>query len=242
MSPSKNAFLKTVASVVAALALHSVQIAEAQSNQTTSPVPGAIPSLEWNWGMPTNGICGEAAVHWSSGRGQLPDVQIRIVDTNASCIFGGESRGEAIDGTIGGKAYPLGDLLDRLSHDKWLCFGPTNLFCGPVQLRDAAGRELPPLKPEVSSPEAYPESFSVAQARKQRPDPRTAFPLALYGWAPQLARFNLGDYFAIDKPGAYRLTVWPKIYKRSTGNPDLCERIDVPPVAVTIDWTEPPAK
>jgi hypothetical protein len=238
MSSSVKALVKLALSVIAFLMVLPPRVAEAQTNQATSPLPGAIPSPEWNWGMPTNGVCAEAGVHWQDDHGQLPEIDVRLVDTNPICIFGGN----ALADDLAGKYPPIEDLFDRNFHDKWLYFGPTNLVCGPIELRDAAGRQLPSLKPRISSPAAYPMSFSLAQARKQRPDRRSAFPPPLYEWAPQLAHFKLGDYFAINKPGAYRLTVWPKIYKRSIGNPDLCERIDVPPVAVVIDWTAPPAK
>jgi hypothetical protein len=46
----------------------------------------------------------------------------------------------------------------------------------------------------------------------------------------------LTNYFNIKKSGEYELTIWPKIYKRSAKDRDLCERIDVPPVTIPIKW------
>ncbi len=46
----------------------------------------------------------------------------------------------------------------------------------------------------------------------------------------------LTDYFDIKEPGQYTFTVWPKIYKHSSTNTDICNRIDLPPVSVTFKW------
>jgi len=43
-------------------------------------------------------------------------------------------------------------------------------------------------------------------------------------------RFQLSDFYDINEPGEYQLTVWPKIYERSSTNRDVCQRIDLPPL------------
>jgi hypothetical protein len=57
------------------------------------------------------------------------------------------------------------------------------------------------------------------------------------------ASLRLNDFFDLDKPGRYELTVWPVIYKaRNTNgtNADLCERMIIPPVTATFHWSGKP--
>jgi hypothetical protein len=49
--------------------------------------------------------------------------------------------------------------------------------------------------------------------------------------------FSLGDYFDIEEPGEYAITVWPKVYKRDATNSDVCHRIDLPPVSAKFKWS-----
>jgi hypothetical protein len=135
----------------------------------------------------------------------------------------------------------------------------------PSRLKNYKGDELP-LDPEVSSLASYPPTYSLQteSARHFRQfrwySGPGIFPMVLFFTSPRsdLVRFiirdpskpkepapvptlferwfQLTDYFDIKQPGEYQLTVWPKIYKRSATNSDICERIDIPPVTVTIKW------
>jgi hypothetical protein len=120
--------------------------------------------------------------------------------------------------------------------------GPTNQFCGPIVLRDATGKLVPLLKPEVSSPANYPKSLSYlavnAESRKYC-ELTYVYPDRFYCFLAdsqigELARFNLDDYFNMPLPGDFQLTVWPKIYEQSETNKDCYERIDLPSLNVTI--------
>ena len=120
----------------------------------------------------------------------------------------------------------------------------TNSFCGPVELRDAKGRSLPLLKPEVSQPDAYPARYSLSDEDANFIHRHGAYlgpgifpePVLAVHSSSDLAKFNLEEYFDLKEPGEYLLTVWPKIYKRAAKGADVCERIDLPPVTVTIKW------
>jgi len=55
------------------------------------------------------------------------------------------------------------------------------------------------------------------------------------------ASLRLNDFFDLDKPGRYELTVWPVIYKaRNTNgtNADICDRLLIPPVRALFSWRE----
>ena len=125
----------------------------------------------------------------------------------------------------------------------WKYFMATNSFCGFIELRDADGKKLNLLKPQVNLQKAYPASYSLKLMRQILDTGFTTdgstLPTPLVG-ADVPIGFNLKDYFKVQNPGEYQLTVWPKIYKRSTTNGDLCERIDLAPVTIpiTIKWAE----
>jgi hypothetical protein len=196
-------------------------------NQTTSPIPGAVPSPEWNWGMPTNGICGSAQVVCDTGISNLPIIDVRVINTNLYG-FRGEKEPDPHDALA---------VFHPVIAGAALYFAPTNSFCGPVELKDGSGRLVPLLKPEFSKIESYPPSFSVTYAKEHNPRTNSFFPVALLSSADSLIRFQLGDYFDVRAPGDYQLTVWPKIYKRPDTNSDNAQRIDLPPVSVNIHWT-----
>lgn len=121
-------------------------------------------------------------------------------------------------------------------------FKATNSFCGPIELQDATGHEVPLLKPEIDDLEAYPTSYSLKAANYILTSKYHGFysgpPLPTYLRLPSntLCSFYLKDYFKLEKPGKYKLTVWPKIYKRVSPTNNICQRIDIPPVTVTINW------
>jgi hypothetical protein len=119
----------------------------------------------------------------------------------------------------------------------------TNLFCGPVELRDSSGHRITLKNPELGSAQSYPEYYSLSGAYfvwsrkfglKQHSGP--PFPEPLFLGNSQLCRFRLQDCFQLEKPGAYLLTVWPKIYKKDSITNDICVRVDLSPVTVPVQW------
>jgi hypothetical protein len=237
-----------------------------------SPTCRAADGPGTNWlvvGEATNGIRGEIDVGCTSNR-NLSEIVISVNQLDGTTISNNES---------GLRVY---ERLRKFDWDYWM---GTNSFCGVVEMRDQAGRLVPALKPEATSPGAYPATFSLSRESGKHfsqfkigevrfySGPRI-FPNPLFGIALrfELARFqirgpdkpaepdpvvpepvlvhpvpvsflspgavNLGEFFDIKQPGDYTLTVWPKIYKRSAQDKDLCERIDLPPVTATFKWPE----
>jgi hypothetical protein len=130
-------------------------------------------------------------------------------------------------------------IVEDPSND-WRYFKATNGFCGFVQLRDADGREVGMIRPQMNVARAYPPSYSLQDVRHQLMSKtpvsnRPPLPNPLVGEVIQLS-FRLKDYFAIKTPGLYQLTIWPKIYQRTETNTDICRRIDLQPVTIPIQW------
>lgn len=154
--------------------------------------------------------------------------------------------------------FPLGGgRIDDKALDGPPFWGPTNSFCGPIELNDSNGRIMPLLIPEVSDLQFYPDHFSFLNLNKSweqylshhlfispPPLPGSHPPdfLCSPSHAYQLNSFFFTNYFNLEVPGKYRLTVWPKLYEQSSTNQDIYQRIDVPPVTVTINWTSGPQK
>jgi hypothetical protein len=174
--------------------------------------------------MPTNGICAEAAVLWEKGYDKLPIIQVTVLNTNNYGFYEEEVPED----------YGMG-WVRKVESGTCLYYAPTNPSPPIVQIRDAAGRELV-LRSSAPVLSNYPNSFSLSYAKSHKPDPRTLFPVPLTHSAGCLAWFGVGDVCDIPKPGEYTLTAWAKIYKRASDNDDLCRRIDLPPVEVTIKW------
>ena len=53
----------------------------------------------------------------------------------------------------------------------------------------------------------------------------------------QLNSFCLEDYYQLEHPGFYTLTVWPIIYKQSATNLVVYHRVDLPPARVEFQWS-----
>jgi hypothetical protein len=231
-------------------------IAGAQSNQTTSPIGGAIPSPTWQWGMATNGFCGELRVSWDDDHRRLPRIAVWVVDlagvraAEIAVANTNLARHEVPTWAFGETHWDMtnwrGTIIRRMRYNEWLYYMATNFFCGPIELQSSSGRKLPALKPEVCAMEGYPVAYRFGTATnnvRQSDDYHgPPIPNGLGNFHPRLASFPLGDYFEVKEPGEYTLTVWPKIYKRSASDADLCQRIDLPPVTVTIKWDEAPHK
>jgi len=155
-------------------------------------------------------------------------------------LFINDSRGLMVS------TYVLRTIGTNTNWPKWEPFlpaylAPSNEFCGPVELRDAAGMKVPMLRPEVSSREAYPDTMSYAYLSQPKfrsyngmaPGDLSLFTSEKDNNQP-IKYFALLEYFAIKEPGEYQLTVWPKLYRRSNENRDLYIRIDIPPITVPI--------
>jgi hypothetical protein len=182
-------------------------------------------------GAVTNNVQGTLTIEWPEGQPMKAEAMVEVVEvedlaTNA--------------GPIVYKDY-VAETLDHVKHNDWWYFKATNDFCGPVELRDSTGQKVKLLRPEVSSNEAYPSSYKLdgAQQRYMRryriaySAPHVTYP----EWEqPELARFKLFDYFEITNSGDYRLTVWPKVYVRTSTNTFDCKLIDVPPVTATFTF------
>jgi len=123
----------------------------------------------------------------------------------------------------------------------WKYFMATNSFCGLIELRDADGKKLHLLKPEVNLQKSYPISYNLRLMHQILDNgfstDGSSLPRPLVGADVQLG-FNLKDYFEIKNPGEYQMKVFPIIYKRSATNDDLCERVDLPPLAIPIKWAK----
>lgn len=203
-------------------------VSKAQGNQTNEPIQELVR------GEATNGIHGEIEVTWTRNQIKLPEITIFVANTNTNETFNAHE-----GGTNWWK-----DFADRVENNDWLYYVATNSFCGPISMCDGNGKELSLLKPDVSLLTAYPDSYSLNVEHWHYLSRYKVYlgagvfppPLMTYSNSSQLAQFQLGDYFDIKSPGEYKLTVWPKIYERESTNDDICRRIDLPPVTVTIKW------
>ena len=102
-------------------------------------------------------------------------------------------------------------------------FLATNSFCGFVELKNESGEQIKLLKPAVNSPAAYPAAYNLKLTSKllEGKIDASILPGCLSGMDPVQCSFHLQKYFKIEKPGDYRLTVWPKIYEKSETNQDI---------------------
>ncbi len=205
-------------------------LVKAQTNivYAEQPVTDDSTGIRWGtdgaWGVATNGIVG--GVHVWCGKQASPDVVVHIVRQGEPLILNSSS----------------------------LYWGATNSFCGPIELQDSEGKKAPLLNPIFSAPVAYPDSFSMSNLINQMPKLNYILMAPLVpgdhgsnflGNADkpyQLISFNLKDYFKPRNPGEFRLTIWPKIYKRSdesNADHDLYQRVDLAPLTVKIQWDNP---
>lgn len=191
---------------------------DAQTNQGQS-------HTEFKSKLTVDGIYANVAVNED---GHIPLISVRVESTNEYGFYGQKLPEDPND---------FLPVASRVWANQLLYFQSTNFFCGPIEMRDPTGRQLPPIQADIVSTSAYPANFSFKSVKDHNPHPTMFFPIPLIHSPDQLARFSLTNYFDIKEPGEYKLTVWPKIYKRASTNDDLCQRIDVPPVTVPINIT-----
>src|SRR6185369_6425936 len=90
---------------------------------------------------------------------------------------------------------------------------------------------------------AYPSFYDLRQ-ESLRLTPVANFgpmqPSVISGETAHLS-FSLNDYFMPTNVGKYKLTVWPKMYKRTNDGSAICYRIDLPPVTIPIDYSNIPS-
>jgi hypothetical protein len=248
----KTRFLYQIMPLLLAFALPwTTRSQSGPTNQASGASPAPKPRSE----VTTNGITGEVHAFLEGGHQRLPTIQVFVneppgISGGITWPPGRKKTKEEWDRMAAEGARAFGEkgqgakwrevLNRRGPNNEWLYYMATNSFCGPVEVRNTSGRKLPSLKPQFCAFEAYRTSYSFSAATVQlRPPPGysgSPLPKGLGGARPELARFELGDYFEITEPGEYTLTVWPKIYKRAPGPGDLCERVDIPPVSLKLKW------
>ncbi len=196
----------------------------------TNPPP-LRPDIKW--GEATNGLkCGITLKMWpevwvfiETPLTNIPYPNLSLANTNAA---------------IPPKGFIYADA------SPWL--GAPNGFFGPMGLRNAKGKQIPLLKPEANNPVFYPEflRWSVLQPKIGSGGGCPTGP-HVGQWGVFMKYKNVQqasgllpqfkDIFEVNEPGQYQLTLWPKIYKRSEKpgeDHDVFQRIDLPPVSITI--------
>jgi len=209
---------------------------EGQSVGIASGPPGLIQSnlvTQSVLGDATNGMQAEITIQWPQGRNELVEGAVYVRQPPSIYKELTPSNIDWVD-----------EFMRRMVNNDWPYYSGTNEFCGPMELRNATGQEVTPLKPAVCLLETYPASFSLNKAKwaylgKFRGgiiNGAQAYPPGIVMERTELASFKPADYFEIKQPGEYHLTVWPKIYKKSSTNTDLCERFDLPPMTISFQW------
>jgi len=175
---------------------------------------------QWVDGAETNGFYARVSLHWPHGVAELPLISVIVLGT---------SNGLA--------ANPS---LPNRPHD-WFEPGFTYYVSsgglpGPMELKDAAAHPLPAVKESMVSAGRFPAGVRFSDLYRQQQMKKgirsLRMPEPLIKRATALPALRLQDLFTVEKPGAYRLTIFAKIYKKSESNGDLLQRIDLPPVAV----------
>jgi len=195
-------------------------------------VEGAKHFAEPFYGAATNGISGGIRVALGVGR----PLVVSVFVTNANLQETSPMDDSATN--------PAMAFIEKVEGPDWLYYMPTNSFCGPIELRDVRGSGVPPIEAKARQTNAYPAQYDLSLERSNYLHRKEAmlgpglFPDPVLGIAStsELIRFEVGKYFDLKEPGEYKLTVWPKIYRRIATNNEVCRRIDVPPVSATLKW------
>lgn len=125
---------------------------------------------------------------------------------------------------------------------------PTNGCIGPVELEGPNGRRVQPNNPALMNSNDYPTTLSWNTLVQGSLNHNIRVPGqrgSLFGAGDlkpeeEIALFDLAKYFTLDNPGDYKLTLWPKLYKKVQRDKDLFQRIDIPPVTFNFHWDGSP--
>ena len=183
------------------------------------------------YGSATNGIyaSGQFVSHWpAAAGGNVVRLYIHFREPSTNATFAPVAVTTKLTNGI---------EVGQTPFDVAKYFMATNSFCGFIELRNESGNKMPLLNFDANSPKNYPSTYNLKLASRLT-EQWFYLPGGLSGTDPELFRLHIQQYFKIEKSGDYQLTVWPKIYKRSETNRNLCERIDLPPVTIPIHWTE----
>lgn len=199
------------------------------------------------WGTATNGFVGGIMVEYEGNNEARPKIAVYAhlaFDTNQSepTVYSELMSTKPIMSGV----FGMTDAKEPVQQeDRFVCFKGTNHFCGPMVLQNMNGEMIEPTTPALTFFQSYPKQFGRRQATMDAQRGERAFasePLfdTLVGRMPLLAQFYLDEHFKLEKPGNYRLTIWPRIYVHRpwiSKTNDLCERVDMSPVSVNIKWT-----
>lgn len=137
----------------------------------------------------------------------------------------------------------------RIYSQRGFFFEALNYSCGKVELLNSNGIAIKLIKPDINDEESYPVSFRFSDMAKYRKlSPYYSPNLNIYSGPPwprallfkraKLQNFDVLEVFDIKEQGQYKLKVSPIIYRRSSKDADLCERVDLAPVCISILWNE----
>jgi hypothetical protein len=182
-------------------------------------------------GEPTNGISADVNIHSATAGSSKETISVIV------CI---RRHGETL-------TFPPTNATRHLIGSYY--WGATNMFCGPMELRNEQGEKVSLLKPEILLPEFYPAKYDLRPLYddffKKFLSTAGSYPNVICpGRVPydflckndawySYTNFKLQDYFKIKRVGTYKLTIWPVIYKRHGVTGDIFEKIEVPPVTVS---------
>jgi hypothetical protein len=211
---------------------------------SANPQPTQSPQIVW--GAVTNNLCGGLAIKTTPTHFEIT-VYVRQSTNSTKHPSTRAKRSHGDEGTNVGDIAAGQEYWDTMIH-----LSATNSFCGPIELVAENGLPVPPGDHGLFLLAAYPPAFKYSDVvRNEMKKANVSHIIAarridFNGGNPEpLVSFNIFDIFRPAVSGHYRLTVFPKIYQRSDHDPDLFERIDIPPVSVTItipppETTQPP--
>ena len=224
--------VRILALFVAISLLGPQTLAGTQSNFVAHPLldsPG-----QWIWGAPTNGIVAGLCIERTPPMADRIRVRVYLREAFGENETPPHLYSEPAGANSGPTAY-FGAMKPNAEQPGQFgeYFEPTNGFCGSIELRSSAGTEIPLRNPTAFSNQVYSTSFRLGQLGYESPfNVKLAKPLL---WRlPLLGTYDLQNLFDLKEPGEYRLTILPKVYKRVKEDDDLCKRIDLPPLTVTV--------
>ncbi len=207
-------------------------------------------SIYWEWkteaGLPINGLYAEVGVY-SVSRADNSVVVLTLHHTgSASNSF--ELRQTRTNWYFGESFLKLKQPENetiRLRNPRGYFFKPLNGFPGKLRLSTTNGAPVAMFHAEtINADTNYPASFRFSSLTNHFSKPSSQiltggegnWPDVLVGMKPHLKNFNLNEMFDIKGSGTYLLEFSPIIYRRSLTDPDLCERVDLPPVTISVRW------